>query len=129
MTIELDHFVVPARNQQASAKLLAQLLGVPVGNPDAPAPRVYINKGLTLAFVARTEEFPVHHYCFRVTEKEFDSIFDRIEKAGIKYRSTAKGPANMQINKEFGGRNVFWDEPEGHEWEILTVSYARPPKK
>ena len=129
MTIELDHFVVPSRNQQSSAKLLADLLGVKVGNPEAPAPRVYINKGLTLAFVASAEEdIPVHHYCFRVTEKEFDSIFSRIEKAGIKYRSTAKGPANMQINHELGGRNVFWDEPEGHQWEILTVSYARPPK-
>lgn len=29
MAILLDHFIVPCRNQVASAKLLAELLGVP----------------------------------------------------------------------------------------------------
>jgi len=22
---------------------------------------------------------------------------------------------------------VYWNEPEGHQWEMLTVSYARAP--
>jgi hypothetical protein len=32
----------------------------------------------------------------------------------------------MQINTRLGGRNVYWNDPNGHIWEILTVSYARP---
>jgi hypothetical protein len=24
-----------------------------------------------------------------------------------------------------GGRIVYWNEPDGHQWEMLTVSYAR----
>ena len=31
----------------------------------------------------------------------------------------------MKIDPEYG--NVYWNEPEGHQWEMLTVSYARQP--
>jgi len=33
----------------------------------------------------------------------------------------------MLINTEYGGSMVYWNEPEGHQWEMLTVSYARQP--
>jgi hypothetical protein len=33
----------------------------------------------------------------------------------------------MQINTSHGGQSVYWSEPDGHAWEILTVSYARQP--
>jgi hypothetical protein len=36
-----------------------------------------------------------------------------------------RGPVDMKVNEELG--NVYWNEPEGHQWEMLTVSYARPP--
>ena len=36
---------------------------------------------------------------------------------------------DMQVAHQFGGMNVYWNEPDGHQWEMLTVSYARatPP--
>ena len=127
MTIHLDHTIVPSRSQARSAKLLADLLGVKWAEKGAgPFSPVYVNDGLTLDFQDTDEEFPVYHFCFRVTEDEFDSIFGRIRKAGIQYRSTPHGPADMQINTQHGGRIVYWNEPDGHVWEILTVSYARP---
>jgi len=125
MTIQLDHVIVPCRNQTASAKLLAELLAVPwsatgVG-PFAP---VYVNDGLTLDFQQTDEPFPIYHFCFRVGAYEFDSILARIKAAGIAYRSTVGGPVDMQVNPQLG--NVYWNEPDGHQWEMLTVSYARP---
>ncbi len=59
---------------------------------------------------------------------EFDGILARIRAHGIEYRSTPHGPADMQVNTGHGGRIVYWDEPDGHVWEILTVSYARQPQ-
>jgi hypothetical protein len=35
----------------------------------------------------------------------------------------------MQINTHHGGRIVYWNAPDGHVWEALTVSYARQPRK
>ena len=125
MTIHLDHTIVPSRNKTASAKLLAELLGVPWGEAAAgPFVAVYVNDGLTLDFIDTDEDFPVYHFCFRVGQEEFDAILGRIEAAGIKYRSTVRGPVDMQVNTEFG--NIYWNEPDGHQWEMLTVSYARP---
>jgi hypothetical protein len=34
----------------------------------------------------------------------------------------------MRVNTDYGGRLVYWDQPDGHVWEILTVSYARRSK-
>jgi len=126
MTIHLDHTIVPSRNQVASAKLLAELLGVPWAEAGAgPFSPVYVNDGLTLDFQDTDEQFPIYHFCFRVGKEEFNSILLRIKAAGIKYRSTVRGPVDMQVNTQLGGSNIYWNEPDGHQWEILTVSYAR----
>jgi hypothetical protein len=122
MTIHLDHTIVPARNKVAAAKLLADLLAVPWAESGiGPFAPVYVNDGLTLDFIETDEDFPVYHFCFRVTQKEFDAILSRIKTAGIKYRSSVRGPMDMQINTEYGGSMVYWNEPEGHQWEMLTV--------
>jgi len=36
------------------------------------------------------------------------------------------GPWDMKIDTQFGGSGIYWNEPDGHYWEMLTVSYARP---
>jgi hypothetical protein len=129
MTVQLDHTIVPARDKVASARLLAELLGVawaPSGvGPFAP---VYVNDGLTLDFIDTTEAFPVYHFCFRVVPEEFDAILARLVERGIAYRSAVRGPVDMQVSTQFGGRIAYWNEPEGHQWEILTESYARQPR-
>jgi len=126
MTIHLDHTIVPSRNQVASAKLLAELLGVPWAEAGAgPFSPVYVNDELSLDFQDTDKQFPIYHFCFRVGKEEFNSILLRIKAAGIKYRSTVRGPVDMQVNTQLGGSNIYWNEPDGHQWEILTVSYAR----
>ena len=126
MTIQLDHTIVPSRSKVASARLLAELLGAswaPAAlGPFAP---VFVNDGLTLDFIDTDEDFPVHHFCFRVSQAGFDAILGRIEAAGIAYRSTVRGPVDRKIDIQFGGSGVYWNEPDGHQWKMLTVSYAR----
>jgi catechol 2,3-dioxygenase-like lactoylglutathione lyase family enzyme len=126
MTVHLDHLMVPSRDKVAAAKLLAGLLGVPWSETGVgPFAPVYVNEGLTIDFDEWTEPFSKIHYCFRVAEGEFDSILGRIKAAGIPYRSHVHGPADFQVNTQHGGRIVYWNEPDGHQWEMLTVSYAR----
>jgi catechol 2,3-dioxygenase-like lactoylglutathione lyase family enzyme len=124
MTVQLDHTIVPSRNQVAGAKLLAELLGVPWAETGAgPFSPVYVNNGFTLDFIQTDEDFPVYHFCFRVNQTEFDAILGRIRAAGIPYRSTVRGPVDMKVDPHYG--NIYWNEPDGHQWELLTVSYAR----
>jgi len=125
--VELDHTIVSAKDQRASAKRLAELLGVRWAESGAgPFSPVYVNNGLTLDFIDDDTEFPVQHFCFRVSEREFDAILARLRAARIKYRSAVRGPEDMKVNTDYGGRMVYWNEPDGHQWEMLTVSYARP---
>jgi catechol 2,3-dioxygenase-like lactoylglutathione lyase family enzyme len=127
MAIELDHTIVPSRDKVAAARLLGELLGVawaPTGiGPFAP---LYLNDGLTLDFIDTDEDFPIYHFCFRVSQADFDAILARIRAAGIAFRSRVRGPIDRQVSTEFGGNGVYWNEPDGHQWEMLTVSYARP---
>jgi hypothetical protein len=126
MPIELDHTLVPSHHKLASARLLAELLGVPWAESAAgPFSPVFVNEGLTLDFVETADPFPVCHFCFRVGQPEFDAILARIQAAGIAYRSSVRGPADQQVNTDYGGNMVYWNEPDGHQWEMLTVSYAR----
>jgi len=126
MAIELDHTIVPSRQKVASAKLLAELLGV-AWAPTALGPfaPVFVNDGLTLDFIDTDEDFPIYHFCFRVGDAEFDAILGRIKAAGIAFRSAVRGPVDLQVSTDFGGRGIYWNEPDGHQWEMLTVSYAR----
>ena len=129
MTIHLDHTIVPSRTRDASARRLAELLGVPCGPaPVGPFYAVYVNDGLTLDFIQTDEAFPVYHFAFRVEEADFDRILARIQSAGIDYRGAVGGPTDRRINTDYGGRLIYWNEPDGHQWEILTSSYAREPK-
>lgn len=126
MSVHLDHLMVPSRDKRAAAKLLAELLGVPWSETGVgPFVPVFVNEGLTLDFDEWPEPVPRIHYCFRVGEGEFDAILARIQAAGIAYRSSVHGPVDSRVDTQHGGRIVYWNEPDGHQWEMLTQSYAR----
>lgn len=130
MAVHLDHWLVPSKDRVAAARLLAGLLGVPWAEqgPVGPFSPVYVNDGLTLDFDQWSEPIPTQHYCFRVDPVEFDAILDRIKAAGIPYRSLPHGPDDHTVNPAFGGI-VYWNQPDGHVWELLTVSYERQTRE
>ena len=129
MTIQLDHAIVPARDKVGAARLLAEVLGVPWSPKSiGPFAAVYVNDGLTLDFVDADEKFEIYHFCFRVTDQDFDAILARLKAKGIPFRSQVHGEMDGRISTDFGGRGLYWNEPEGHYWEMLTHSYARQAK-
>ena len=126
MAIELDHLLVPARDRRRSAERIASLLGVAWSDSAVgPFTAVYVNDGLTLDFIDTDDAFPIEHFCFRVDDATFDVILARLRAEGIAYRSDVRGPVDHAVSTQFGGRGVYWNVPEGHQWEVLTVSYAR----
>jgi catechol 2,3-dioxygenase-like lactoylglutathione lyase family enzyme len=130
MAIQLDHTIVHVRDAAAAARQLAELLDVPwSASGIGPFSPVYVNNGLTLDFIGTQEPFLIEHYCFRVNDTEFDAILARIRAAGIPFRSTVRGPVDGLTCNDFGGRSVYWNMPDGHQWEMLTSSYARQPNQ
>lgn len=130
MRVDLDHLIVPSNDRVAAARQLAGILGVEWDAQASIGPfsAVYLNDGLTLDFDQREGPIEPLHYCFRVDEQAFAAILGRLHAAGIAYRSGPHGDADHGVNHAFGGSLVYWSEPDGHAWEVLTVSYARPAR-
>ena len=119
MAIHLNHTIVPARDKETSAKFFAYVMGLAYeGNHGHFAP-VRVDENLTMDFDNR-ESFEYHHYAFQVSEEEFDEIFSRISASGASYGSDPRAQDNGQINHRKGGRGVYFTDPNGHSFELLT---------
>src|SRR5262245_52865863 len=119
MTVSLDHTIVHATNKQASAAFLGTILGIEPAQPWGPFVPLPISNGVTLDY-ADTDVVHRQHYAFLVDESEFDGIFARIVAARAPYYADPGRRQAGQINHRFGGRGVYFDDPDGHLMEVLT---------
>ncbi|KAB2974470.1 VOC family protein [Streptomyces sp. SS1-1] len=124
MTVRLDHTIVAAHDQQASARFLADILGLEVGPRYGPFVPVAIPNGVTLDFLDSPGPVTPQHYAFLVSDDEFDAIFGRIQRAGLTYWADPHHRRPGEINRNDGGRGAYFEDPDGHNLEILTVPYG-----
>ena len=54
------------------------------------------------------------------TDAEFDSILARVRAADIPFGAGPEAGWNRDINHLFGGRGVYFQDPNGHSYEIFT---------
>ena len=120
MTIVLDHTIVPARDKEESARFFARIFGLEYRGPVSHFAPVRINETLTIDF-DNWDNFERHHYAFRVSEAEFDGIFDRVRGERLAYGSGPRSAENMEINHRNGGRGFYFRDPNGHLLEVMTA--------
>ena len=120
MTIHLDHTIVPAHDKEQSARFFARIFGLEYQGPVSHFAPVRINDQLTIDFDNR-DEFEHHHYAFKVSEAEFDGIYDRVRGEGLAYGSGPRSAEDMAINHRHGGRGFYFRDPNGHLLEVLTA--------
>ncbi|MEO3823322.1 VOC family protein [Actinomadura sp. B10D3] len=124
MAVELNHTIVHVTDKAASARFYAEMLGV-----DSPAPfghflTVALSNNVTLDFLdARPSPSP-QHYAFLVSEDDFDAIYGRIRERGLTHYADPMRSRPGEINRNDGGRGVYWDDPDGHLLEIITRPYG-----
>ena len=122
--------MVPCRNKIESANYFARLMGLPTGPVGHFAP-VKINDGLMFDYAEADDvslwdgedgHFARQHSAFKVSEPEFDAIFDRVKAEGLRYGSAPGSELyNMQVDTRRGGKRVYFDELNGHSIEIFTA--------
>ena len=120
MAIVLDHTIVPAHDNEASAGFFARIFGLHFEKSVSHFAPVRVNDTLVMDFDTRAA-FEPHHYAFKVSEPEFDGIFQRVRDEGLAYGSGPRSPDNMEINHRGGGRGFYFRDPNGHLLEVLTV--------
>ena len=124
MPVELNHTIVPARDKEVSVRFYADMFGFTYEGPFGHFEPVRIeSQHLTLDFDNR-ESFAPQHYAFKVSEDEFDGIFDKIKKRGLVYGSGPGTSEDMDLNHWDGGRGVYFRDPSGHLLELLTRDYT-----
>jgi hypothetical protein len=87
MSVELNHTIVPSRDQRAASKDLAGLLGLQAtsaGHFDV----VQLENGVSLDFMDVDEVPRPMHLAFLVSEETFDEVFGRIRDRDLPYYGT-----------------------------------------
>ncbi|MEV7106426.1 VOC family protein [Streptomyces atroolivaceus] len=125
MSVELNHTIVHSRDNRESAEFLANILGLTVGTEWGPFIPVVLANGVTLDFATiPAESITVQHYAFLISEAEFDTAFDRIKAQGITYYADPHRKHPGEINRNDGGRGVYFPDPSGHGMELITRPYG-----
>lgn len=124
MTVELNHTIVRVTDPKASARFLADILGLPEPERFGPFQVVRTSNDVSLDFLRTDEPISAQHYAFLISEAEFDTIFARIRDRGLPYWADPGHHRPEQINTNDGGRGVYFDDPDGHNLEIITRPYG-----
>jgi catechol 2,3-dioxygenase-like lactoylglutathione lyase family enzyme len=128
MRVELNHIIVPARDRWASARFLADILGLEAAPEWAHFVPVRTANGVTLDF-ADSKDFRHLHCAFLVSETDFDSAMSRIKSAGVNFYAEFDGTGHSEINRLYDGRGVYFDDPNGHMFELITRPYGTRPER
>jgi catechol 2,3-dioxygenase-like lactoylglutathione lyase family enzyme len=124
MAVQLNHTIVSARDKHEAAKFFTDILGLPEPTTYGPFAVVELANGVSLDFADDHGDVVPRHYAFLVDDAEFDEIFGRIKERGLEYWADPGTNRPGQINHNDGGRGVYWQDPNGHFLEIITVPYG-----
>jgi len=124
MAVQLNHTIVWARDNEASAAFLVHLFGLPQPVRFGPFMVVEMANGVSLDYHGVDEPIASQHYAFLISEDEFDAIFGRIQELGLAYWADPGKRQAGRINRNDGGRGVYFEDPDGHLLEIITRPYG-----
>jgi len=110
MAVTLNHTIVNARDKRVSADFLTSLFGLPPAKAWGPFLAVETANDVGLDFYD--------------TEDDFDQIFGRIQAQGIPYWADPGHSQSGTHNTHDGGRGLYFDDPSGHNLEIITRPYG-----
>lgn len=124
MAVELNHTIVAARDREATAEFFSEILGLAKPEEFGPFLMVKPANNVTLDVMRTDGEITSQHYAFMVDESEFDEIFGRITDRGIAYWADPHHDEPNSVNTRDDGRGIYFEDPNGHNLEILTREYG-----
>ena len=121
---ELNHTIVWCSDKQRSAVFLTDILGLQPPRPFFHFLVVDLKNGVSLDYYQKEGEVARQHYAFLLSDEEFNSSFERIRKLGLTYWADPARTQPGQINRHFGGRGVYFFDPDEHLLELITKPYG-----
>jgi hypothetical protein len=118
--VELNHTIVHARDERVSAAFLAYILGLPAPVKSGDFTPVRMDNGVTLDYLTVRGQIVPQHYAYLVSESLFDEVLARLVERGLPYYGGPMHQRPGSTNTWYGGRGVYFDDPDGHALEVLT---------
>ena len=127
MAARLNHTIVWCRDQQQSATFLTEILGLPPPRRFMGFLVVDLANDVSVDYLpAESEPIALQHLAFLVGEDEFDGALARVRERTQEIWADPGKKQPGKINHHFGGRGVYFDDPNGHLFEIITTPYGDP---
>ena len=124
MAAELNHTIVWCRDRMASSAFLAGMLGRPPPRPFLHFMVVELDNQVSLDFMEKQGEVSRQHYAFLIGEDDFDAVLGRIREGGVAHWADPARSQPGEINRHWGGRGVYFEDPDGHLLEVITRPYG-----
>ena len=124
MAVVLNNVIILAEDKQKSASFFASLFDLPAPVAWGPFLVVALGQGGLVQFTEVHIAIQPQHYAFLVTEEEFDGIYQRILTAGLEHWADSQGSQPGTFKQNHGGRGVYFRDPAGHSFEVLTRPYG-----
>ncbi len=125
MTIQLDHTIVLSQDKFGSALFLNYILGRQyAGSYSRRFAPVTLDDELNIDFAdADNAEFERRTFTLLVSEDELDGIVKRLHAEEVPYGSEPDQLGNSKLNSRGGGRGLFFQDRNGHLFELTTAAY------
>ena len=121
---ELNHTIVWCSDKQRSSDFLTTILGLPPARTFFHFLVVDLKNGVSLDYYQKDGLVAQQHYAFLVSDEEFDASFAQIQDMGMTYWADPARTTPGEINHHFGGRGVYFFDPDEHLLELITRPYG-----
>jgi catechol 2,3-dioxygenase-like lactoylglutathione lyase family enzyme len=127
MPARLNHTIVWCRDKKKSARFLTEVLGLPPPRRFMHFLVVDLANDVSVDYYEEKDEpIALQHLAFLVGEDEFDAALARVRERTAQIWADPAKTQPGQVNHHFGGRGVYFDDPDGHLFEIITTPYGNP---
>lgn len=127
MSVELNHTIVWCSDKARSADFLTGVLGLPPARTFFHFLVVDLDNAVSMDFYQKEGAVSPQHYAFLVGEAQFDAAFERIRARDMTFWADPARSRPGEINTHYGGRGLYFEDPDGHLLEIITRPYGEGP--
>ena len=121
---ELNHTIVWCSDKARSSQFLTGILGLQPARTFFHFLVVDLSNGVSLDYYQKEGPVSPQHYAFLVSDEEFDSAIVRIQEQRLEYWADPARSQPGQVNAHFGGRCVYFADPDNHLLELITKPYG-----
>ncbi|MEY8749233.1 hypothetical protein [Alkalicoccobacillus gibsonii] len=127
MTIYLNHVVCFTKDNEASAKHFAEIMGLKIDGYegfDNKFVRVDVTPSSSIFFQTIKETYPLQHLAFEMSEETFAELEQRMMKNHISYGNSPSNTTNQKTDHPFTEKGLFWIH-DGCLFEVMVPNESK----